>query len=372
MNLSNYIADLLLKNNCVIVPNFGGFIANYKSAVIDNSKNRIFPPSKNVLFNNALTSNDGLLANYVSQQLDLPYTKSINKIDEKSTEWKSSLKKGERIHIGEIGFLFSENGKIQFEQNREFNLLLDAYGLSAIQFMPAIQEQVVTTKESEPIIEVKKSIVEPVLHEVENSIEKTNDAKVIPIAESKKGNSKVWKRALVACAIPVLFYSYWIPINSNLLETGNIIAADFNPFSDLQKRTYHQNKLSFEADPIETNVDWNTLTEKIDADIYNFQFSESLYIPVNLKSESEVNPSENSNEINKEGNLHLVAGCFSSKANANNLINELSNKGYNAYLVDKNKGLYRVSAGNFSSKSELNQVKSDLSLANINTWVLNK
>jgi hypothetical protein len=372
MTLSNYIADLLLKNNCVIVPNFGGFIANYKSAVIDNSKNRIFPPSKSVLFNNALTSNDGLLANYVAQKLELSYASSLNKIDEKSTEWKSSLKNGERIHIGEIGFLFSDNGKIQFEQNREFNLLLDAYGLSAVQFMPVIEGQVSTTKESEPIIEIKKSIVEPVLYKVETPVKGVDDAKVIPITESKKGSSKVWKRALVACAIPVLFYSYWIPINSNVLETGNIIAADFNPFSDLQKRTYHQNKLTFEANEIDANIDWNTLTEKIDADIYNFQFSESLYIPVNLKSESEVNPSENSNEINKEGNLHLVAGCFSSKVNANNLINELSNKGYNAYLVDKNKGLYRVSAGNFSSKSELNQVKNDLSSANINTWVLNK
>ena len=61
MELSGYIGDLLQKHNCVIVPEFGGFIANYKSAVIDTVNNRINPPSKSVLFNPNLVNNDGLL-----------------------------------------------------------------------------------------------------------------------------------------------------------------------------------------------------------------------------------------------------------------------------------------------------------------------
>jgi hypothetical protein len=35
MELNKYISDLLRKHNCVIVPDFGGFVANYRSAVID-------------------------------------------------------------------------------------------------------------------------------------------------------------------------------------------------------------------------------------------------------------------------------------------------------------------------------------------------
>ena len=69
MNLSKYIVDLLVKNNCVIVPNFGGFIANYNPAIIDELRHKIYPPSKRILSNPNLLSNDGLLANYVSTQV---------------------------------------------------------------------------------------------------------------------------------------------------------------------------------------------------------------------------------------------------------------------------------------------------------------
>jgi hypothetical protein len=47
----------------VIVPEFGGFIANYESAWINRQRALIFPPYKQILFNGNLTQNDGLLAN---------------------------------------------------------------------------------------------------------------------------------------------------------------------------------------------------------------------------------------------------------------------------------------------------------------------
>jgi hypothetical protein len=41
------------------------------------------------------------------------------------------LEEGHRIELEEIGFLFLQNNQVVFEQNREVNLLLQAYGLKA-------------------------------------------------------------------------------------------------------------------------------------------------------------------------------------------------------------------------------------------------
>ncbi len=74
MKLQEYISSLLKEHNCVIVPEFGGFVANYKSAVIDDFRKKIHPPMKSILFNPHLTNNDGLLGNYVSQEQKIQYS----------------------------------------------------------------------------------------------------------------------------------------------------------------------------------------------------------------------------------------------------------------------------------------------------------
>ncbi len=63
MEISQYIKELLILNDCVIIPEFGGFVANYKPATIEN--NQFFPPAKEIAFNNKLVSNDGLLIKHI-------------------------------------------------------------------------------------------------------------------------------------------------------------------------------------------------------------------------------------------------------------------------------------------------------------------
>ena len=55
------IGNLLLRNNCVIVPSFGGFVAKQTSATIDYKNGVMLPPRKSVLFNRQLVNSDGLL-----------------------------------------------------------------------------------------------------------------------------------------------------------------------------------------------------------------------------------------------------------------------------------------------------------------------
>jgi cell division protein FtsN len=409
MKLTQYIADLLHKNNCVIVPDFGGFIANYQPAVIDELRQKIYPPSKHVLFNNNLISNDGLLANFVAQKINTTYTNALSQINADVEQWKIDLLKGKRIEIGEIGFLYSENQQLKFEQNKSYNLLLSAYGLSEIKFITPIEDKkeiqphqkvTVRTKKVERPKKQKTSIKALPIQDAVIQVESTEKQKstlnqVVHFGPKKR--KKNWKYMVAACALPLLFYSYWIPMNTNVLETGNVKISDFNPFGHQVNKSYSKrDNTSFKEIEPQTNKTWSDLIENINpnVNVYNYQLDEDLYIPVllsnsvdgvsNLTSDfiEEVNDNnvdtvleplnETVNAISSNKNIHLISGCFSEKHNADVFVKELKSKGYPAHIVDKNKGLYRVSAQSFKYKSEAKSFKNKLSNDGYSSWILKK
>ena len=376
MNLSKYIVDLLVKNNCVIVPNFGGFIANYNPAIIDELRHKIYPPSKRILFNPNLLSNDGLLANYVSTQVGHNYSDALCLIDEVVAEWKVKLNNGERISIGEAGFIYEVDDKIQFEQDREFNLYLGAYGLSIVSFVSH------TDKSDEAIALDKNESrikIEAVAHTVDLT-EKKKEAVVVSLPNKRKSNR--WKYLAVASILPILFYSYWIPMETHYLNSGNIQMADFNPLQKKADKTYNTR---FEKNQIiDVKIESNVLdkAEILASNVafYNYQFSDELYIPVDLKLKSTkldktkfVNsePSVN-NETKTENHFHLIAGCFGSKSNADGLVKDLKSKGYLSTIIDKNNGLYRVAVQSFELKNNAIDFKSKLKTSSISSWLLIK
>ncbi|HOM90619.1 MAG TPA: SPOR domain-containing protein, partial [Bacteroidia bacterium] len=106
MKIGNYIFELLHQHDCVIVPQFGGFVARYKNATIHPVQHLFSPPSKIVAFNSDLTTNDGLLANYISQKLLLSYSDSCKLINDFVTLCKAQLEANQRIQIEKIGVLF--------------------------------------------------------------------------------------------------------------------------------------------------------------------------------------------------------------------------------------------------------------------------
>lgn len=408
MELSIYIADLLVKNNCVIIPQFGGFIANRQAAVIDRSKGQIQPPYKHLLFNPQLKNNDGLLANYVAQQIDQSYNSTLETISEKVSEWKQRLMAGERIEIAEIGFLYTSEGVVKFEQNREFNLLLEAYGLSSVKFVSlheekskaveiefktseakitTVEDKANTDEKPEPLQKPVKKPAKVLRFEdaiaAKQEVKGKEDRNVEEVPLPKTRN-KWMKYAAAAVVIPALFYAYWVPMKSDFLATGNVQLSDFNPFHKHIKTLYQPRIEKTEFNSIERVISFDELTEKIsdEVEIYNYQFDEELYIPVRLHSQTttqteviETKPKEQieaNTGTSQSHNHYLIAGCFGNKANANTLIKDLKTKGYSAFIVDYHNGLYRVAATSSNNANELESAKSDLNNQSIATWVLKK
>jgi len=387
MTLDHFIVELLKDNDCVVVPNFGGFITNYKSAVIDRSRGKIHPPSKSILFNSKLADNDGLLANYVTRKRDLTYLNALKFIDTVVVDWRKQLKAEHRIEFGEIGYLFEKDGQVQFEQSRDINLLLSAYGLSSIKF---IENKKAVIQETKTIAEAKTK-QEPVEEKVtqvftlndsaniEHEQIKVEDTKVVPLRQKSRTKRRLGYIA-AACLLPALFYSYWIPMETDFLATGSIQMADFNPLNKYEPRTYVPR---LEVESLITFGPEESFNEKVasipdEVTIYNYQFDDELYIPVRLDRKStEVENSEDfENEVTsnslKEENLpiQLIAGCFSIKDNAYNLIGQLKSLGYSGYILDKKNSLYRVAAGGFDSMSDAKSEKRILKDKAVSTWVL--
>lgn len=384
MELSIYIEQLLQEHDCVIVPHFGGFIGNYQSAAINWSSHKIAPPSKSVLFNSNLIHNDGLLGHAVSADRKIAYPAALDFIQSNVKAWQLALDKGKRVEIGEMGFLFKTNNQIIFEQSRELNILLSAYGLTEISFVnfaaaPAVKAPLekVSVAAENPV--VKESLVielnpEQRIHAVETE---EVDEKIIPIESHK--NRRLLKYMGVAVAIPLMFYTYWIPMETDFIDTGKIQFADFNPIRKAPERTYQLRHNDFVAPTIEQVKSWEELTENLSSNvsIYNYQFDDQLYIPIRLDKTStavtdEINERTTESTTNETNdlNFHVIGGCFSVKENAENLVADLRKQGYEASIFDLKGGLYRVSAGDFSSESAAEQKLNEFKAQGFSGWIL--
>lgn len=141
MEISQYIKEILLLNDCVIIPEFGGFVANYKPATIEN--NQFFPPSKEIAFNNKLISNDGLLINYISEAEGIDYFNAKQKLDSFVEEALLSLEKNRNVYFEGVGYLhYDSRENLQFEPQLKQNLLVDSYGLQNFSYEKLYQRQV--------------------------------------------------------------------------------------------------------------------------------------------------------------------------------------------------------------------------------------
>ena len=156
MTLAKYISDLLYRYECVIVPNFGGFVTNEISAKVNHFTHTFHAPSKQLTFNSHLQNNDGLLANYIATSKNISYSEAITIIEKEVESWKSSLT-NEALELENIGYFHTnKEGKLIFDPTTIINYLASSFGLSPY-VSPAIKriaykEKVTNLKTVTPII----------------------------------------------------------------------------------------------------------------------------------------------------------------------------------------------------------------------------
>lgn len=140
-----YIEQLLYLHDCVIIPNFGGFIGVHASASIDEKTGNITPPSKHIVFNKYLQQNDGLLINWISRKDEIPYEKAERRLTLFQEELKIRLNQKQQIDFGKIGiFSTDKRFNIIFTPSNH-NFLIEAIGMQTLisNANPAFQKEII-------------------------------------------------------------------------------------------------------------------------------------------------------------------------------------------------------------------------------------
>jgi hypothetical protein len=135
MDIGKYIKELLMLHDCVILPSLGGFVANYRSAEINEKLKIISPPSKSILFNRNIYHNDGLLIGHISGKTDISYKDVERLVQDYTEKILKDTGSGNQFRIDELGFFFRDKQRIiQFQSEPGMNFLVESYSLSDVHF----------------------------------------------------------------------------------------------------------------------------------------------------------------------------------------------------------------------------------------------
>jgi hypothetical protein len=375
--LSDTIGVLLLRNNCVVIPEFGGFVAKVVSAQIDIAKGVVNPPKKALSFNKNLNNNDGLLISTLAQEKNITFDQASTIVSEKVRDIKVTLNKGERVHFQNVGFLYiNKAGAISFEQDRFFNLLLSSYGLSSVHFVAEVEEVQTTTKTVEKKAKVidLNPVKKPEIAESNESKEEFSQLEASTEKSKFKILKSVVKYAAAAVIIPVGFYSFWIPMKTDVLQSGVVYSQDFNPFNKSIEPLYDfsDKRKTIKIDSVRKGESMKEIVSQFSENtaVFSYAIDDDLFVPVRLTKESKSSPVNDSKEIQK--GYHLIVGCFENKENASSLVKELTNQGFNSVIVDYHKGLHRVSAAHSIKKKKVLNIREKLNSMDLSSWVLKK
>ena len=141
IELDRHIEILLLDNDCVIIPNFGGFVTHHVDARYDESEGSFLPPLRTLGYNPHLKNiNDSLLAQSYVEAYDISYPEAQRKIAEEVDNLKTALSEQGQFELKNIGMLsLNDIGDVVFEPCEAGILTPDLYGLGSFE-MPKLAD----------------------------------------------------------------------------------------------------------------------------------------------------------------------------------------------------------------------------------------
>ena len=201
IEIARHIEVLLLSNDCVIVPGFGGFMAHHVDARYDMSDGSFIPPIRTLGFNPQLKINDSLLIHSYIDAYELSYPEAQLRIEREVSELLERLDETGSYELNNIGTLTKNlDGNLEFKPNEAGILTPDYYGLSAF-LMPRL-EGATTITMKKPVEQPEAITEEPVsapLLAIDESADEEEEAKTISIRLS-------WIRNAVAVAAALLAF----------------------------------------------------------------------------------------------------------------------------------------------------------------------
>jgi nucleoid DNA-binding protein len=404
----NNVKELLHKHDCVIMPNFGGFVCNPENARIDQVSHIITPPARRVMFNQNLKTNDGLLAQTVAQNNGLTYSEALKAIDETVTAFKDKLELVKQIDIDAFGtFRLNAEANYVFLPNKHNTYLYASFGLMPLQATP-VTDLAIGTKRTRLFKDRKNTA---------------------PIGRKQRAKNVALKVLTAVLVVMLGLNAYIFLTDTTLIGGAKISTTGIHSWFDSlmaddthKPSTMSTPELPVQADtetmyipeaPVAPEVPEQPLaevpvTELNDSSLYvsttlniaeafaystksapnfgNYTFNQdgSLIEPETVEvSQPEVEESpvvipETKSEVavaernNTTLSFHVIGGVFCNEANARKYYNMLKSKGFDAQLLlNKKINCNRVSYRKVSNREEaLRLMDSIKSTENPDAWVL--
>ncbi|MFL2611752.1 MAG: SPOR domain-containing protein [Flavobacteriaceae bacterium] len=329
MDLVKEIEQLLYFHECVTIPDFGSFLVSKTKAKVDFKKGKFLSPKRKISFNALIKQNDGVLAKYISSNLNISYQNALEVIDKRIKKWSENIKVDTLIfkNIGEF-YLNTEN-KICFQAYNTKNFSYNFFGLEDFRRLPIneIDLNTIINKETN----TKKIIMDN---------DKKENLAFEPESKdpAKKGRFKLV--AIITSLIVLSVIGYYFGndyIQNERIRSTEIAQKKIK--NTVQKATYDIGSIA----SLELNIKANIETVEDDVDLV------------------------------EQGDFYsVIAGSFRDERNAEKLLKKLKSEGFDAsFAKNSSSGLFRIAYGRLETKREayqlLNFVKFTLEL---DAWYL--
>lgn len=330
MNLYDAIYQLVCENDCVIIPEFGGFVMNRFSANVDFSKQEFCPPCRKVAFNENLSLSDGLLVNYLSQSENISWAEADMAVKSFVADLNRHLAEGNTVSFDGIGEFSRRTGNLVFVSNAS-NLLDESFGLSTFNF--------------------------PMLHSATKPRIESAIIKGIPDKNGKKnrkGRAIAWSLSAVAVIAGLVCMSLYMGWFDRLFGNGddNTMLAGFGVSANNEQVV----EAAEEAIADEQTADFAEIQEVVAEETESQDLaSEEVLADEEITTEEPVATSVETSVVavnTTEYKVHIIAGCFANYENAENVYKDLLSRGLSPQILPLNKGLYKVSVKGFATTAD--------------------
>lgn len=334
MPIERDIHELLFCHDCVIVPQWGGFLTHYRPARLDEARKIVHPPGEDTSFNRNLTRNDGLLADHIAKRKGIPFDRAAAQIAVEVDNWRTKLARDGRLELPQIGiFYHDEDHLLQFDPDKRTDHLKDAYGLRPVIALPVV-----------PLREV------PVIPLVPEPVE-------APVAATVRSMTAVW----AAAAVVVLLLGAGTIWFSTQGPDGQLIGQ--GPFKTVP-RSYVP--VTLEPRAIAQASILSLPEEALGVQRMPLKEDDSVMITVDLGTPMVEDAAPDTTRVavvipppaptavpsTERLRFHVVGGCFAQPENADRFLEELLAKGFPAQRLPQRGDLHPVVFGSYANRGE--------------------
>ena len=370
--ITNYLKELLNDNECVIIPEFGAFISKRHSATIDYANHRFLPPYKEIVFNDKLKNDDGILADFISKKENISKEEASNKIHEFVNQSVAILDVNSELELVDLGKFININGNFIFNAKDDVNILGDSFGLTEFNYQPVFRTETYQVIKEKIVVEQKEKNTDYTLA-VESVEELTSTT-------TRRRPSLFRTVAVTTLAFFLVFVINWTTekTDSNLASWNPFLYSSPNEFligiSETQslKDTETQRPKDAEIQGVEVSEN-QSLGALETQGLGALETQENNSAPQELGDLDSQTSSDSQVLSFSDSKYYIIGGSFQAEASAEKCLESIKKQGFEkASILDKNdKGYIRVYYESFADKadalSRLDAIKSEY---NESAWLL--